>query len=1057
MFVEFTYNAALLITLSVLYGLLTRLRRGSNIQYKLFAGLLFGLIAIAGMYMPVQYKPGVFYDGRSVIMVLAGLFGGGIVSGISILLAGAYRIYLGGEGTVAGIMTIVSCVAVGLIFRRIYKKPEDIRLIMLWVIGIIAHVLMLLSLLLLPWPLGLEVIQKIWGPVLLFFPVATFLIGILLITEEKRFSALIKIEKGERLFQTLSENSPVGIFRTRPDGCTTYVNPRWSRITGISYKNAMGKGWLDAVHPEDRNNVINKWRKAVDNQVDSVEEYRFIGEDGRVIWVYGEAVPEYSGDGEIIGYIGTIIDITQRKKFEKALVQSEENFRRSLDESPLGVRIINMQGENIYANQSLLDICGGGTLDEFLNMRFSNLYTEESSRLHAVRKEKRLNGEYVSSEYETAIINWKKEIRYLQVFRKEIIWNGIPHFQALYSDITERKIAEQALFENEEALKEAEQIAQMGSWTFYIDENISKWSENHYRILGFQPYEVEPSYESFKSRIHPEDLHLIYESQEKIDIYKKPVEIQLRITFPEKACRWILIKMIPHFDDERLVTVKGIIMDINDIKQAVLALQESERNYRNLFENHSAIKLMINPLDGGIINANHAAAKFYGWTIEELKGMNIRQITVMEEKKIEKELKKAVNGKNVHFEFKHRLADNAVRNMEVFTSKIKFQGKDCLHFIIHNVTQKKEAEEKLKLLSKSIEQSPVSILITDPSGKIEYVNPKFSETTGYLPDEILGKNPNISKSGYHSREFYEDLWKTIFSGENWTGEVQNKRKNGELYWESVIISPMLGSDGRITNFICVKEDITERKKMIREVIEAKEKAEESERLKSAFLANMSHEIRTPLNAILGFTQMLSFEPDLSPEEKEEYSSIINKSAESLLQIISDILDISQLETRQLKIFKKQFTIQEMFSDIFSQCKKKMTDEQKEKIDLKMEMPDEKIVIYTDYIRLTQILMNLLTNAIKFTEKGYINFGIFYHDQNQIGFFVSDTGIGIAKSIQRSIFERFRQADNSTTRIYGGTGLGLSIVKSLTELLGGEIHLESEEGEGTTFRFYLPVR
>ena len=364
--------------------------------------------------------------------------------------------------------------------------------------------------------------------------------------------------------------------------------------------------------------------------------------------------------------------------------------------------------------------------------------------------------------------------------------------------------------------------------------------------------------------------------------------------------------------------------------------------------------------------------------------------------------------------------------------------------------------EKLKLLNKSIEQAPVSIVITDPEGTIEYINPEFSKVTGFPSDEVLEKKMSIVKSGYHSNEFFKNLWDTILSGRDWIGEIQNKRKTGELYWESLIISPVFNDSGQITNFVGVIEDITERKRLIGEITEAKEKAEEGERLKSAFLANMSHEIRTPLNAILGFTQMLISDNDLSEGQKAEFTSIIHQSSESLLQIINDILAVSQLETHQLRIFRNRFSAQEMLSGIYSQCKLKMDNDLAKVVDLVLEVPEKEIEMDSDQVRITQILMNLLTNSIKFTHQGHIRFGVLNSDDSRVVFFVSDTGIGIDKSIQENMFERFRQADISMTRLYGGVGLGLSIVKGLVDLLGGEIKLESETGKGTTFQISLPV-
>lgn len=1055
MFVELIYNAALLVTLSVLYGLLSRFRKGNNTLYKILVGLLFGLIAVAGMNMPVHYSNGIIYDGRSVILVLAGLFGGGIPGAISIVLSAAFRIYLGGAGTIPGVLTVLVSCSVGLVFRYLYKnEPYRINLAMLWLIGLVAHVFMLASQLFLPWPLVFEVIKNIWFPIVVVFPLATLMIGILFRSEEKRIVGLEKIKQSERLFQTLSENSPVGIFRTNIDGSTTYVNSRWCQLSGISADKAMGEGWLIAIHPEDRDIVSGNWKEDLKNNAGSIKEYRFLRENGQVVWVYGEAKPEYSDDGKIIGYIGTISDITDRKKSEKALVQSEENFRRSMDESPLGVRVVAHDDKTLYANAAMLRIVGADSFSEFVNYRMSGFYTNESLIAHSIRKEKRMYGYYVPEEYEVEIINLKGETKSLQVYRKEIFWNGASNFQLMYRDITERKKAEKALTESEKLLKEAEKIARMGSWSYDMLHDKVYWSENCYRIYGFEPYEVEPDLDLVISKIHPDDRHIMDFNRFKGQKNTEPFELEFRIQTDNGKYKWVHDKIVMQAENDQTIMLKGVLRDITDLKEAVTALQESERNYRNLFENHSAVKLMVDPSTGNIINANHAASRFYGWSVDQLKTMNIHQINVMGEEVVNDALNKANENKNVHFEFKHRLANGEIRDVDIFISKIRFQGADCLHSIIQDVTQRRLALDKLKLLSKSVEQSPVSIVITDPNGNIEYVNPKFTEITGYTINEVMGQNTRILKSGEHSNAFYKKMWDTILSGNDWVDEIQNKKKNGEFYWEKAIIFPILDDTDKITNFIGLKEDITGQKRLIKEVIEAKEKAEESERLKSAFLANMSHEIRTPLNAILGFTQMLAFEEDLSPEQKEEFTSIINRSAEGLLQIISDILDISQLETGLLKLHKTEINVHDLLSELYSQSKLKLNDAQKESIELKMEVPAE-IRLYTDRVRLIQIMMNLLNNAIKFTDKGYISFGVFHCDEEKIGFFVSDTGIGINPSIQSNIFERFRQADESLSRIYGGNGLGLAIVKSLTELLGGKIQLESELGKGTTFRFYLP--
>lgn len=237
-----------------------------------------------------------------------------------------------------------------------------------------------------------------------------------------------------------------------------------------------------------------------------------------------------------------------------------------------------------------------------------------------------------------------------------------------------------------------------------------------------------------------------------------------------------------------------------------------------------------------------------------------------------------------------------------------------------------------------------------------------------------------------------------------------------------------------------------------ELMNAKEKAEESDRLKSAFLANMSHEIRTPLNSIVGFSELLS-DPDFDEEQRQEFIRTIVNSGNSLMVIISDIMDLSMMDSKQLKIRSERFSLVKVFEDLESEFKIRAEANQ---IDFVVRLPVESksIVVECDIYRFKQIINNLIGNAFKFTSKGFVEIGYSLKDHN-IEFFVKDTGIGIAPSLHTTIFERFRQAELTNIRKFGGNGLGLAISKNLVELLGGEIWVESEENIGSTFYFTIP--
>jgi signal transduction histidine kinase len=268
---------------------------------------------------------------------------------------------------------------------------------------------------------------------------------------------------------------------------------------------------------------------------------------------------------------------------------------------------------------------------------------------------------------------------------------------------------------------------------------------------------------------------------------------------------------------------------------------------------------------------------------------------------------------------------------------------------------------------------------------------------------------------------------------------------------------LVDANGQISNYIIIKEDISVQKQLISDLEIARKRAEESEQLKTAFLANMSHEIRTPLNGILGFTELLTSGIELLPEQREAYGTIIYKSAEGLLQIINDVLDVSRLEAGHIRVEHRPFIINDALSSLHGLYSKKMKDKGKGHIKLILEIPDEKIEVTADENRFSQIMINLLDNAVKFTDAGQISFGISEINESHIEFMVADTGLGIRYEKQLVIFDRFSQADDSIAGRFGGTGLGLAIVKKLTEIMGDGISLESEPGKGSIFKFHLPGR
>jgi two-component system, chemotaxis family, CheB/CheR fusion protein len=375
--------------------------------------------------------------------------------------------------------------------------------------------------------------------------------------------------------------------------------------------------------------------------------------------------------------------------------------------------------------------------------------------------------------------------------------------------------------------------------------------------------------------------------------------------------------------------------------------------------------------------------------------------------------------------------------------------------IVIGINERKKKDEEINKLFKAFLQSPTPNLITDKDGYIEFVNESHCKVTGYSAKEIIGQKTNIFKSGTHDTTYYQHLWQTITSKKVWEGEIANRKKNGDIYWEYATISPILNPEGEIVNYMKVSQDVSSRIIKQEKLKQDKILAEESDKLKSAFLANMSHEIRTPMNAIIGFSQLLE-DIQLSDEQRKEFIRLISSQGEYLLTLINDIIDISKVEAGAIELRDEECNMKKLLHDLHMFfILNKMND-----IKINVVMPDEGLLpeIYTDATRLRQILTNLIGNAVKFTPKGQVEFGVSLHNEKELLFYVKDTGLGIKKDKIDKIFDRFYQVyEGNSEYNKKGTGLGLAITKALVELLGGKLWVESEEFVGSVFYFTIPYR
>ncbi len=595
--------------------------------------------------------------------------------------------------------------------------------------------------------------------------------------------------------------------------------------------------------------------------------------------------------------------------------------------------------------------------------------------------------------------------------------------------------------------KETQLIGKIGSWKFELSSGKIAISDEFCKIYGLilgRQYLIKeiqkiplPKYQTMLD----EALTNLIEGRADYDLtfqIKRPSDRMI-----------IDVHSVARYNNlENSVT--GIIQDVTHWKRSEEVLRKSEEKFRNYIQG-SPVPVYLVDNKGVCIMANWAACELLGYDEKELLQLNVSNILFADENSVGsdgfKHLKKVNNIEN----FETCLKRKDGRIVDVVIDGKRISDNEFIAFV-KDITDRKRMEKQLKLLSRSVEQSPVSIVITDEKGNIEYVNPTYSKVSGFSFEETVGGKPGLLKSGYHSKDTYTQLWETISGGKEWRGELLNKRKDGALFWEDVSISPIFDERGNIAHYVAVKEDITGKKKMVEELWVAKEKAEESDRLKSAFLANMSHEIRTPMNGILGFADLLK-ESQISDEQKKEYISIIEESGSRMLNTINDLIDISKIESGVVDIEYSEVFIESQMDYLYQFFKPEVEKKGLQLLYSGGEHNHDSIMI-TDKLKLSAILTNLIKNAIKYTFQGTIEFG-YSLDREKIVFYIKDSGIGIDEDRRQAIFDRFVQAEMCISRPYEGAGLGLSISKAYVDMLGGDIWVESEKGKGSVFYFSLP--
>jgi len=616
-----------------------------------------------------------------------------------------------------------------------------------------------------------------------------------------------KLIKSEERFSQIVQQTRTVIWEVDISGLYTYVSPLSKNVWGYSPEELIGKKHFYDLHPEKGR---EEFKIAALESILKKETFldlinQIVTGENILIWVSTNGAPILNEQNELIGYRGADNDITERMLALEELIESEDRYKSIFKNNRSVMLILDPDtGEIRDANESACNFYKY-SYEELCRRKIAdiNLQPEEEIQvqLKSLIEEKR-------SHYYFKHLLGTGEIREVEVYSSPIKFGNSTLIYAIIHDITDRIKAEDAVKLRQAELNEAQKIAQMCSWELNPVTEKLTWSENYFHVMGI-PEGSEMKTESFRNQVHPEDLHLVDEKLQELIETQKPVGYDLRILMPDNHYNWIQNNIVPVFEEGKLINLRGVNMDVNDKKI-------DEEKIRNQNERLNAIISAIPDLifvigrDGTYLEVFAAETNMLLIPPEDIIGKNIsdafnKEMNNLFRNKIEEALDKD-EMMTVNYEIELQNSPSTH-----FEGRIVPLKQDRVMILSRDVTEQALNAMMIKRLSLAIEQSPVITIIADLESRIEYINPIFEKVTGYQFEEVVGKNTRILQSGFTEKSVYESMWNAIKNGEEWHGEWISKKKNGELYWEEVAISAILDLNGKIINFLAIKQDITRRK------------------------------------------------------------------------------------------------------------------------------------------------------------------------------------------------------------------------------------------------------
>ncbi len=793
-------------------------------------------------------------------------------------------------------------------------------------------------------------------------------------------------------------------------------------------------------------------------------------------------------------------DISEQKKLESSLTESQEHFLALAENSPDVIMHFDRQFRNLFVN-SAVELHTGLSPKLFLNKthREMGAFPEDLVDLW----EDSLESVFTTGNPKTVIFDLEGIDRKItfewRLYPETGVSEAVQSVIGVARDITDSRIAEDALRRSEERLNMALSATNLGLWDWNLVNNEVYFSPIWGQMLGYGEGELDQVLETWISLLHPEDKEKSYDRvQEVIKNREGSFDIEFRLKHKDGSWVWIRSQgKAVSFDAEgNTIRLTGIHENIHErkrndlVKQVLFDISNAVNSTHSLDE----LYVMIRKSLGQVVDTTNCFLALFHEETDTLtlpfmedekdaftefparKTLTSYVIRTGEAQLVDNEREKELTMQGeiepvgapcvcwLGVPLKHEGKTIGVFAVQSYTENIVYTKSDAelLEFASDQIAlaiERRRQQDSIRLNQERqrrvFESSPDPMLVVGSQALIVDFNSAFLEAFQVEADQVHKHKifRFIHKDDW--RKAIQDFQKTWEKGYLKNMDYLVVRPDGKSFEAEVSTGAIFNREGKPDSMVVILKDISERKETERKILEAKFKAEESDRLKTAFLSNMSHEIRTPMNAIVGFSDLLTDE-QLGPGERRDFIAQINQGADDLMRLIDDIIDIAKIEAGQVNVHIAECFIRDLFKELHLMFLQNVKRAGKAGVSIKVQWdwPLNELAIYTDPFRLKQILVNLMSNAVKFTEEGEIVLGLKDHPEG-IYFYVKDSGIGIQEEKQKVIFHRFMQGHETKTKLYGGTGLGLAISKNLTEILGGEIGVHSASGEGSTFWFILP--